>query len=99
MHRMAVHFTVLAVMLAASAIPAQNSQPPIWPSNRIEWSSLSERQRSDLSNLLDSKDWPIRVFGMMRLERLRGDAVAGMIRLRMLHDSAWQVRCFAIDQA
>lgn len=79
-------------------IAAQTSQAASQPATRIDWSTLTERDRTDLAKLLDSKDWPIRVFGMMRLERYRGDQLPSLIRAK-LRDSTWQVRCFAIDQA
>src|SRR5436190_12893806 len=100
----AMQYTITAcvavLLMAAMSVRAhaQTSKPTTSPSAGIDLASLTERERTDLTKLLDSKDWPIRVFGMMRLERYRGDAIPGLIRDR-LHDSAWQVRCFAVDQA
>lgn len=64
----------------------------------IPWSSLDDKTRGELSKLLDSPDWPIRVFALLRLERYSGAALEPLLHAR-LHDSAWQVRCFGIRQA
>ena len=62
--------SVLLVALAVCIpVGAQTTMPSSQPAKSIDWSTLSERERGDLAKLLDSKDWPIRVFGMMRLER------------------------------
>ena len=64
----------------------------------IDWSTLEEKDRAELVQLLDSPDWPIRTIALLRLERYTGPEVKKLVETK-LHDKAWQVRCFAIQQA
>jgi hypothetical protein len=64
-------------------------------SQTIAWSSLGGAQQSQVMIMFEAPDWPVRVFGMLRLERYTGPDVDDLVRER-LKDKAWQVRCFAI---
>src|SRR5688572_1432300 len=64
----------------------------------IAFDSLGEKERAQIESLLQSPDWPIRVFALLRLERYAGNSVVDHVE-RMLKDQSWQVRCFAIRQA
>ena len=64
----------------------------------IPWARVSEGERVTLTRLLESRDWPFRAFGLLRLERFSGPAVEAHLR-RGVRDPAWQVRCFALRQA
>jgi hypothetical protein len=61
----------------------------------MEWGSISGPQQAQVAGLLQSPHWPVRVFGLQRLERYSGTEVDQLVRER-LGDKSWQVRCFAI---
>ncbi len=65
---------------------------------RIAWSELDPRTQEQMSVLLNDVNWPIRVFGLLRLERFEGGPAEAFIRAAFA-DDAWQVRCFAIRAA
>ncbi|MCH8824669.1 MAG: VWA domain-containing protein [Planctomycetes bacterium] len=93
---------LLALLVATTSAQAQDttSHPTsdVRTDSKTPWADTSARQRSELEEYLKSTDWPIRVFGLLRLERYSGAEVQKMLR-EMITDSAWQVRCFAIRQA
>lgn len=62
------------------------------------WHSASEAERSTVTLMLESPDWPFRAFGLLRLEHYCGDEVQPLLA-PLLSDPAWQVRCFALRQA
>ncbi|MHC4948809.1 MAG: vWA domain-containing protein, partial [Planctomycetota bacterium] len=66
------------------------------PAPRLAGASAGER--SALDAVLASGHWPIRVFGLLRLERYAPDGLEPIVR-RHLADEAWQVRCFALRAA
>jgi hypothetical protein len=76
-----------------SAAPA-----PLAPPARIAWLDLDDKQRDAVQRVLADANWPIRVFGLLRLERYGGEGVWQLVQSKW-RDSAWQARCFAIRQA
>ncbi len=66
--------------------------------DRIPFEDIPQTEGAVLSQYLEAADWPIRVFGLLRLERYHGARVEKIIRAHIQH-SAWQVRCFALRQA
>lgn len=94
-----MHVAIIMLMAAlgaqaeASRAAAAESSP-----ERIAWAALDDRWRTQAIALLESGDWPIRVFGLLRLQRYEGREVDELIE-SMVRDTAWQVRCFALDQA
>src|SRR5262245_20168827 len=79
------------------AARARADAPATQP-ERIEWASLTSQQQAQVMTMLDAPDWPVRVFGMLRLERYAGNDVNSLISAR-LKDQSWQARCFAIRLA
>ena len=55
--------------IALSAILAV---PPV-EAGDVPLTTLSDRERRTLDRYLEAPDWPIRVFGLLRLERYTGD--------------------------
>ncbi len=82
----------LATLALAGPLPAQARDGP------VDWTTVAASERATLTGLLESPDWPFRVFGLLRLERFRGDGVEALVRAGVT-DSDWQVRCFALRQA
>jgi Mg-chelatase subunit ChlD len=82
--------------VAARAAPVHGGGPP--PPGSEPLSDLPPRERAVLDRYLESPDWPVRVFGLLRLERYSGDQIAPIIRRNAL-DGAWPLRCFALRQA
>src|SRR5204863_8924279 len=55
---------LIRVFVPAASAHSQTAAPSTRGAEiRINWESLSERERNDLGKLLESKDWPARVFG------------------------------------
>jgi hypothetical protein len=92
-----VWLVVVTVCVCSAAPRAARAQAvPVF--ERQPWSSLPEREQKLVAALLKAPDWPIRVFGLLRLERYRGEELAVILRSAVA-DPAWQVRCFAMRQA
>jgi hypothetical protein len=98
---------LLSSLAVAQTAPPAATQPQTAPDplatnqsqpQAIDFNSLGDKQRGQIDSLLQSPDWPIRVFALLRLERYTGSAVAGRVQ-RLLKDQSWQVRCFAIRQS
>jgi hypothetical protein len=51
-----------------------------------------------LKQVLADGNWPIRVFGLLRLERFAGAEPESLLRAA-IGDASWQARCFALQQA
>ncbi|MHC4415990.1 MAG: vWA domain-containing protein [Planctomycetota bacterium] len=83
-----------------SGAPAARVQaaPTGGDAEKIPWDALGQRERAVLEQYLASPDWPIRVFGLLRLERYEGAAAETAIR-RHVGEDVWPVRCFALRQA
>ncbi|MHC4430053.1 MAG: vWA domain-containing protein [Planctomycetota bacterium] len=84
-----MHAVTLAVVLTAAASGGQETIP---------WDQVPPREQAAVERYLAAEDWPIRVFGLMRLERYSGPAVESMVR-EGLRAKSWSVRCFALRQA
>lgn len=82
-------FATLALVVATTA--SGEPQP-------VPWDQVPPREQAAVERYLAAEDWPIRVFGLMRLERYSGPAVESMVR-EGLRAGRWPVRCFAIRQA
>lgn len=94
-------FLIFALLIVALPVHGQTSIRPTSTTlsdDKMPWEEASSRQRADLEQYLKSKDWPIRVFGLLRLEKYKGQEVEKHIG-EMCIDDAWQVRSFAIRQA
>ena len=85
--------TAPASQPAAIAPQAQLSGP-----QHLPWSELSAELQEHMASLLKDANWPIRVFGILRLERYSGSEPQRMIR-EAVADQDWQVRCFALRAA
>ena len=97
MHRIIFRTLVLSVLVAAVSPPpavSASSAPP----GKVRWDSVANRERQALQQYLTAADWPIRVFGLLRLERYTGEKVQQLVH-DLIRDEAWQVRCFALRQA
>ncbi len=68
------------------------------PDHPVDWTTVAASEQATITKLLESPDWPFRVFGLLRLERVRGDGVEALVRTGVA-DPDWQVRCFALRQA
>lgn len=93
----------LALLMFNGSVHAQSSGPATQPAGltgtpRVAWVELEPRLQEQMKQLLADPNWPIRVFGILRLERYSGPEPEQFVR-GALADSAWQVRCFAIRTA
>lgn len=97
MHRLTVRSLFLSALVAAAihgrAIAANSTT-----TGDVKWESVPSRERQALEQYLTAPDWPIRVFGLLRLERYSGQKPEQLAH-DLLVDDAWQVRCFALRQA
>src|SRR5688572_27552322 len=102
MNRPLLHLLALWPLLWLGAInspvAAQQSQPQPAPEVKIDWAALDDKQRSQLVQWVQSPHWPIRAFGLLRLERYCGRELSELVASGIA-DDAWQVRCFALRQA
>lgn len=89
---------LLVALVGLSSPSAAQSAGPDADDQRTTWDAMSEGERDVLLQMLQSPDWPFRVFGLLRLERYRGDEVQRLLG-NALADDHWQVRCFALRQA
>ncbi len=80
----------IALLAVLAAPPAAAGDVPL--------TTLSDRERRTLDRYLEAPDWPIRVFGLLRLDRYTGDEVNQILR-RDAAEGAWPLRCFALRQA
>ncbi len=80
----------IALLAVLAAPPAAAGDVPL--------TTLSDRERRTLDRYIEAPDWPIRVFGLLRLERYTGDEVNQILR-RDAAEGAWPLRCFALRQA
>lgn len=87
---------LMALAILTRAAVALDDVPASQPQT-VTWGSISGPQQSQVAGLLKSPHWPVRVFGLQRLERYSGTEVDQLVRER-LGDKSWQVRCFAIAQ-
>ena len=97
MHRITFSTLVLGLLVAAASPPPAveaNSTTP----GKVQWESIPNRERQALEQYLTAPDWPIRVFGLLRLERYTGQKPEQLAH-DLIRDEAWQVRCFALRQA
>lgn len=97
MHRITFRTLVLSVLVAAVSPPpavSVSSAPP----GKVRWDAVPSRERQALQQYLTAADWPIRVFGLLRLERYAGEKVQQLVH-DLIRDEAWQVRCFALRHA
>ena len=97
MHRIIFRTLVLSVLVAAVSPPpavSASSAPP----GKVRWDSVASRERQALQQYLTAADWPIRVFGLLRLERYTGEKAQQLVH-DLIRDEAWQVRCFALRHA
>jgi Mg-chelatase subunit ChlD len=78
--------------------PASSAPAGLRGPERVPWAELNAQSVEQLTAVLKDPNWPIRVFGLLRLERYSGDEPQNFVRAA-LSDEAWQVRCFAIRQA
>jgi len=78
----------------STTVPTSQPAPPA----PIDFSHIDERERKQLEAMVAAEDWPIRVFGLLRMERYRGPG-AGAIITAALKDKDWHVQCFALRQA
>ncbi len=85
--------TVPASQPAATAPQAQLSGRQHAP-----WSDVTPDLQEHMASLLKDANWPIRVFGILRLERYSGSEPQRLIREAVV-DKDWQVRCFALRAA
>ena len=85
--------TTLLVFLVVTAAPA-----PRAAAAGVPWAQAPPREQAVVERYLQAPDWPICVFGLMRLERYTGEAVETMVR-DGLRSESWAVRCFALRQA
>ena len=97
MHRLAFRSLFLSVLVAA-AIPGRAVAANSTSQGKVEWESVTDRERQALEQYLRAPDWPIRVFGLLRLERYTGQKPEQLTH-DLVQDDAWQVRCFALRQA
>ena len=84
---------LVAAMLPGPAVCANSAMGA-----KVPWESITHRERAALEHYLTAPDWPIRVFGLLRLERYTGEKVQQLLR-DLIRDEAWQVRCFGLRQA
>lgn len=73
-------------------------QPALAGPDRVPWNEIDPQIQEQLAALLKDVNWPIRVFGLLRLERYVGEPPEQCIRAAFA-DDVWQVRCFAIRAA
>ncbi len=112
-HTLAVALTLCSgVALAQTTAPAtQPAAPhpadPLAPKpgsttagavDPIPWAEVDAKTKEQMAQVLADANWPIRVFGLLRLERYSGADAETFIRAA-LADQAWQARCFAVRQA
>lgn len=83
----------VALPVRAQTAETTKTQPP-----RTHWDELEPAERDMVLSMLNSPDWPFRVFGIIRLERYTGDPVTRLLG-NGIKDDEWQVRCFSIRQA
>ena len=88
----------IAFVLTAGGTSLGREPPPAPGAAGIPWASVSDSERRVVERYLGSRDWPVRVFGLLRLERFEGEEVAVILR-RHAADHAWPVRCFALAVA
>ena len=97
MHRTTFLSLILSVLVAAmSCEPAVGTASAA--GGKIRWQTVTQRERAGLEQYLKAPDWPIRVFGLLRLERYTGPKIEQFLR-DLVRDDAWQVRCFALREA
>ncbi len=97
MHRIMFRSLVLSVLVVA-AIPGRAVEADSTAPGKVQWESVPSRERQALEQYLTAPDWPIRVFGLLRLERYTGQKPEQLVH-DLIRDKAWQVRCFALRQA
>ena len=87
--------TLVLLVLLVSRVPLTAAAEA---AKRIPYAEVESKERVVLRRYLDAADWPIRVFGLLRLERYDGPEIEPILR-RAAGDEAWPVRCFAIRAA
>ncbi len=91
--------TALAARPASAQAPGTSGEGTGDPTaSRVALSSLGPKERVVLDRYLEAPDWPVGVFGLLRLERYEGEEVAAILK-RDAAGAAWPLRCFAIRQA
>lgn len=90
---------LIALVVSAAVAGAQSTEGgDDQTATRTHWDDLRPAERDALLAMLESPDWPFRVFGVIRLERYRGDEVTRLLG-NAVRDRQWQVRCFSLRQA
>ena len=100
-HPLAIVTMMIVVFATVGEVSAQNSgeQPPspaVQPQPDLPaLDDASPAERATLNRMLNSNSWPRRAIVTLRMERYGCDE-SKEILIRLLHDSAWQVRAYAI---
>jgi len=101
LHMRTAFVSLILTFTACGFAPAQSTPPALQPSTQpatIDFATIAERERKQLESMLAADDWPIRVFGLLRLERYHGPGASAAITAA-LKDKDWQVQVFALRQA